>query len=275
MHTNIPPIIYGTAWKKEHTKDLVLQAIRTGFKGIDTACQPKHYHEAGVGEALKILEKEAFKREELFIQTKFTPLAGQDPLNIPYDKNANLHTQVMQSFEVSKKNLKTNYVDSLVLHSPLSDFEDLETVWKAMEEITIKGEAKVLGISNIYDIQTLERLYKTANVKPAVVQNRFYQDTGYDKEIRAFCQTNDIIYQSFWTLTANPHILESQELSDLSIKYNKDVVQLFFAYLHQIGITPLTGTTDMEHMKNDLQSFDTKLEVDEIETLNSFIFSSF
>lgn len=50
--------MYGTAWKKERTSDLVVQAVRAGFRGIDTACQPKHYREDLVGEALLRLEKE-------------------------------------------------------------------------------------------------------------------------------------------------------------------------------------------------------------------------
>ena len=142
-------------------------------------------------------------------------------------------------------------------------------VWKAMEEIFQRGEVKQLGISNIYDLQTLERLYEMATIKPSVVQNRFYQDSGYDKEIRSFCKTNNIIYQSFWTLTANPHILQSEEILELSQKYNRNVVQLFFAYLHQIGVTPLTGTTDIEHMQSDLKSFDIILEDSEILKLDS------
>ena len=269
MYTQNLALIYGTAWKKERTKELVIQAVKAGFKGIDTACQPKHYHEAGVGEALAVLAQEGFRREELFLQTKFTPLAGQDPLNVPYDKKAELSTQVAQSFEVSKTNLQTNYIDSLILHSPLSSFEDLETVWRAMEEIAQRGEAKQLGISNIYDLQMLKDLYEIARIKPSVVQNRFYEDRGYDKEIRNFCQTHNIIYQSFWTLTANPHILKSTDLSELSKKYNKNVIQLFFAYLHQIGITPLTGTSDIEHMKSDLESFDIVLKGSDISKLNS------
>ena len=269
MDTTMPPLIYGTAWKKEHTKELVIKAIRAGFRGIDTACQPKHYNEAGVGDALVLLAQEGFRREDLFLQTKFTPLSGQDPLNVPYDKKANLCIQVLQSFEASKKNLQTDYIDSLVLHSPFSLFEDLKVVWKNMENIVHRGEAKQLGISNIYDPQMLQDLYNIAKIKPSVVQNRFYKDTGYDKEIRSFCKTHDIIYQSFWTLTANPHILQSTELIELSQKYKKDPVQLFFVHLHQIGITPLTGTTDLEHMKSDLKSFDIILEDSEIVQLDS------
>ena len=264
----MPPIIYGTAWKKEQTKDLVIQAIKAGFKGIDTACQPKHYNEAGVGEALELLKREGYRRNEIFVQTKFTPLEGQDPDSIPYEKDANLQTQVAQSFEVSKTNLKTDYVDSLVLHSPLFPYKDLLRVWRAMEAISKKGQARQLGISNTYDLGTLERLYEDAELKPSVLQNRFYKDSGYDKEIRAWCKQHDVRYQSFWTLTANPHILQSRELFDLSRRYDKNVAQLFFAYLHQIGITPLTGTCDLEHMQDDIRSFDIRLSDAEIASLN-------
>ncbi|HIC42914.1 MAG TPA: aldo/keto reductase, partial [Sulfurimonas sp.] len=269
MPANMPAIIYGTAWKKESTKDLVIQAVKTGFKGIDTACQPKHYNEAGVGEALVALEKEGYFREELFIQTKFTLLEGQDPLDVPYDKAAELDIQVAQSFEMSKKNLHTDYVDSLVLHSPPNNFEELHMIWKEMEEIAIRGEAKQLGISNLYDIGLLADLYQMAKIKPSVVQNRFYKDTHYDKQIRKFCKDHNITYQSFWTLTANPHLLKNQKLIDLAIRYNKNVVQIFFAYLNHIGITPLTGTTDLEHMQIDLESFDINLEKDDILKLDS------
>ena len=73
----MPPIMYGTAWKKDRTEDLVLQAVRLGFRGIDTACQPKHYYEPGVGAALRRLEQEGVGRDSLFIQTKYTPIRGQ------------------------------------------------------------------------------------------------------------------------------------------------------------------------------------------------------
>ena len=76
-----PPILYGTAWKRERTCELVLAALRAGFRGIDTACQPKHYDEAAVGAAL---ETSGLRRADLYVQTKYTPLAGQDPDRLPY-----------------------------------------------------------------------------------------------------------------------------------------------------------------------------------------------
>ena len=83
-----PRIIYGTAWKKAHTEELVRKAIGHGFRGIDTACQPKHYHEAGVGAGVSACLNAELSRADLYLQTKFTPLPGHDPKQIPYDPSA-------------------------------------------------------------------------------------------------------------------------------------------------------------------------------------------
>lgn len=207
----MPPILYGTAWKKLQTQPLVELAIRSGFRGIDTACQPKHYFEAGVGAALEMLYREkVVTRKDIFLQTKFTSLHGQDRSNpIPYDATAPLEDQVFQSFEKSKENLRTEYVDSLVLHGPMPKFADTMRVWRSFEAIYKRGEALQIGLSNTYDLGTLSALYEQAEVKPTVLQNRFYQDTHYDQDIRRFCLEKGIQYQSFWTLTANPHILKT------------------------------------------------------------------
>jgi len=224
----MPRIIYGTAWKKDRTADLVVKAIQAGFRGIDTACQPKHYNESLVGTALHMLKNHGIEREALFLQTKFTPLSGQDPKQVPYDKNSPVELQVAQSFETSKKNLQTEYVDSLVLHSPMAPHALLMKVWNAMEKIQKTGGAHQLGISNCYDTEVIRSLYADANVKPAVVQNRFYQETGYDADLRHWCSNHGVIYQSFWTLTANPHILASNTVRPLLRSIKKLKRKSFF-----------------------------------------------
>ncbi len=263
----MPWIIYGTAWKKERTADLVVKAIQTGFRGIDTACQPKHYNEPLVGVALRRLENHGVDRETLFLQTKFTPLSGQDPRQVPYDKNSPIELQVSQSFVASKINLQTEYVDSLVLHSPVAPHALLMKVWNAMETIQKTGGARQLGISNCYDRQVIKALYADANVKPAVVQNRFYQETGYDEKLRHWCSNQGVIYQSFWTLSANPHVLFSNTIRTLAQKYSKTEVQIFFRYLNQSGIVPLTGTCSERHMKEDLNIFDFELSSHDLKSV--------
>ena len=100
----LPPIIYGTAWKQERTAELVKMAITAGFRGIDTANQKKHYREDFAGEALLELMKQGIKREDLFLQSKYTYKEGQDH-RLPYDPKADFTTQVNDSFASTLKNL--------------------------------------------------------------------------------------------------------------------------------------------------------------------------
>ncbi|MBF0124684.1 MAG: aldo/keto reductase [Magnetococcales bacterium] len=271
-NTNRPGIIYGTAWKQERTATLVEQAIELGFRGIDTACQPKHYHEAGVGEGVATsLRRGLVERTELYLQSKFTPLDGQDPARVPYDPRASLSEQVAQSLQMSLKNLQTSYLDCLVLHSPLANPAQTLTVWQAMEQLHDAGGVKQLGLSNCYHLQQLEQLYHAARIKPAVLQNRFYAATQYDQTIRAFCHQQQISYQSFWTLSANPRILAHPTLQALAKKYRRTAAQLFFRYVSQVGIVPLTGTTSTLHMQEDLAIFEFELTPGECEAITALL----
>ncbi|MCK9395245.1 MAG: aldo/keto reductase [Methylobacter sp.] len=267
----IPRIIYGTAWKKDRTAALVEQAIGLGFRGIDTACQPKHYNEAGVGDGIAACLRRGIDRSELYLQSKFTSLSGQDPARIPYDPSAGLSEQVAQSFQASLKNLQTPYLDCLVLHSPLANPQHTLEAWQAMEQIFHSGGVKQLGISNCYDPKQFELLYRNAEIKPAVIQNRFYAETGYDRAIRDFCREHRVIYQSFWTLTANPNVLAHATLQALAAKYRRSAAQLFFRYLSQTGIIPLTGATSESHMREDLAIFDFELTADECDAVETLL----
>jgi diketogulonate reductase-like aldo/keto reductase len=266
-----PGIIYGTAWKKLRTQELVRTAIQQGFRGIDTAGQPRHYYEAGVGAAVAECLNETLSRGDLYLQTKFTPLAGHDPKHIPYDPAVPPAQQVAQSFATSLRNLQTDYVDCLILHSAIPDLGQMTEVWQAMEQVFHAGGARQLGISNCYDPASLTTLYGTAVVKPAVVQNRFYAQTGYDREIRDFCRQHAISYQSFWTLTANPRLLADGGLTALASKYARTPAQILFRYLTQNDVVPLTGTTSVAHMREDLAIFEFRLTDAELAAINSLL----
>jgi diketogulonate reductase-like aldo/keto reductase len=265
----IPKILYGTAWKKSATEQLVATAIGQGFRGIDTACQPKHYEEADVGAGVAASLGANLSRADLFLQTKFTGLSGHDPKRIPYDSQAPIPQQVAQSFEVSLRNLRTDYIDCLVLHSPLPSAKQTQEAWAAMEALVDTGKVGQLGISNCYQLLQLEALYDGARVKPAVIQNRFYADTQYDRNIRAYCRRRHILYQSFWTLTANPKVLASRPLTALAEKYERTAPQVLFRYLTQTDAVPLTGTSSQTHMREDLAIFEFQLTAAEIAQLTT------
>lgn len=259
-----PRIIYGTAWKAARTAELVREALVLGFRALDTAGQPRHYDEAGVGAGLAAAgASTGVNRADLYLQTKYTPPDGQDPKRIPYDPGAPPAVQVAQSFESSLRNLRTDYLDCLILHSPIADRGTMEEVWQAMEAIAAAGGARQLGISNCYSRALLEALHRSAAVKPTVVQNRFYAETGHDRTIRAFCREQGLTYQSFWTLTANPQLLAHAVLRGLAASYGRTPAQVLFRYLTQEGVVPLTGTTSSTHMREDLQIFEFSLTDDE------------
>jgi diketogulonate reductase-like aldo/keto reductase len=263
-------ILYGTAWKKARTAQLVSSAIQHGFRGIDTACQPKHYDEAAVGAGVAMCLNDTLTRADLYLQTKFTPVSGQDPLKIPYDPKAPLSLQVAQSFAASLRNLRTTYLDGLILHSPLANSRQTLEAWRAMESLADDG-IRCLGISNCYQLAELQALFEAAVIKPRIVQNRFYADTRYDREIRAFCRQHGMIYQSFWTLTANPHLLAHAVIRDLALKHGRTPEQILFRYLAQRDVVPLTGTSSESHMREDLSIFEFELTTIELEAVDALL----
>jgi len=253
LASSYPRLTYGTAWKKDDTVNLVYQAIHAGFRHVDTACQPKHYHEAGVGEGWTAAAKELnMDRSDVWLQTKYTSVSGQDPKRIPYNPEASLREQVHESLQMSLRNLQTAYLDSWVMHGPESTWEANFEVWQAMEEIVDAGLVRQIGISNFYDPGAVEWLYNHARIKPAVVQNRFYGDTGYDVQIRQFCLDHGMEYQSFWTLGANRHFLRDRRVLRLAQKRNLSPETILYATAMKLGITPLDGTTSVEHMQDDI-----------------------
>jgi len=265
-------ILYGTAWKQDDTERLVRRAIEAGFRGIDTACQPKHYNEAGVGAGIAASLSPRLQRRHLYLQTKFTPLAGQEPRQVPYEPKAPLAVQVAQSGARSLENLRTDYLDCLLLHSPLSDAQDTLEVWRAMEQLVDRGLVRQLGISNCARLEQLQAVCASARIQPVVLQNRFHAENGYDQRLREFCRTRDIFYQSFWTLTANPNLLANATVHGLARQHGRTPPQILFRYLTQLGIVPLTGTRSAQHMRQDLAIFDFELSASECESMHAMLY---
>jgi diketogulonate reductase-like aldo/keto reductase len=271
-----PPVItldflYGTAWKEERTPALVELAIRAGFRGIDTANQRRHYFEEGVGQGLAAAYRAGIvTRADLFLQTKFTYQRGQDH-RLPYDPNASLSTQVAQSMASSLEHLGTDYVDSYVLHGPSSGSgwtDDDAEVWQAMIKERNDGRTRLLGVSNV-SIEHLEQLAAGRLELPAFVQNRCYARLGWDREVRLFCSERRIIYQGFSLLTANVEVLRHSFVADVARRSNSTAPQIIFAFARAVGMLPLTGTSNAEHMQQDLASVTLSLAPDEVQAIES------
>ncbi len=266
---DVPALLYGTAWKQERTAPLVAAALAAGFRGIDTANQRKHYYEEAVGEAVA---RSGIPRNEVFLQTKYTYAEGQDA-RLPFDPRADHPTQVRQSFESSLEHLATARIDSLLLHGPrtrrgLSPAD--REVWRAMEQLQREGRVSLLGASNMAAEQIVV-LCDVAEVPPAFVQNRCFARMGWDREVREACSARGVVYQGFSLLTANRAELASGPVRQIAARHGVTVAQVIFRFALQAGMICLTGTTDPDHMREDLAVFELELsdeEMERIETLS-------
>jgi diketogulonate reductase-like aldo/keto reductase len=266
-----PSFLYGTAWKEERTGPLVELALACGFRGFDTANQRRHYLESAVGEALAAATQRGMVgREELFLQSKFTFPGGQDH-RLPYDPQADLPTQVEQSFASSLEHLKVTALDSYLLHGPsqraglgVADWQ----VWRVMEQIQARGSTCWIGVSNV-SLDQLDQLCQGARIQPTFVQNRCYASTGWDRQVRTYCAEHAILYQGFSLLTANRHILAHPALVRIGRLYDRSTSQIVFRFALEMGIIPLTGTSSAEHMRADLAVLDFSLQPEEVELIET------
>ena len=267
----VPDFLYGTAWKEDRTPALTELALRMGFRAIDTANQRRHYFEEGVGQGLATAYRAGLvTRGDLFLQTKFTYQPGQDH-RLPYDPAASLSVQVAQSMASSLDHLATGYVDSYVLHGPPSNhaWTDADTeVWEAMRKERDAGRARFLGVSNV-SLRHLQQMADGRTELPAFVQNRCFARLGWDRAVRLFCHERKIIYQGFSLLTANQEVLRHPLIASLGANANATPAQVVFSFARTVGILPLTGTSDAEHMKQDLASRDLTLPPDAIHSIES------
>jgi diketogulonate reductase-like aldo/keto reductase len=267
---SVPDFLYGTAWKEERTPALTELALRLGFRGIDTANQRRHYFEAGVGQGLAAAyHAGVVTRAGLFLQTKFTYQRGQDH-RLPYDPQARFSIQVAQSLASSLEHLGTDYVDSYVLHGP-SAYEWTNTdaeVWEAMVKERDAGRTRLLGVSNV-SLLHLEQIASAHTEVPAFVQNRCFARLGWDREVRRFCRERKIIYQGFSLLTANPEALRHPLIAAIAARAKATPAQVVFRFAQAVGMLPLTGTSNADHMQQDLASRDAAMSAEEVKTIES------
>src|SRR4029077_541735 len=140
--------------------------------------------------------------------------------------------------------------------------------WRAMEAIHDSSRARFLGVSNV-SLEQLPRICQQARIRPRFVQNRCYAAQGWDRRVREFCTANGLVYQGFSLLTANREALARPELARIAERHGRSVSQIVFRFALDVGMVPLTGTTDEGHMRADLDAFEFRLEPEEVERIES------
>jgi len=132
-----------------------------------------------------------------------------------------------------------------------------------MEALVDEGLVALLGISNVTAQQVAE-VVEFARVAPAFVQNRCYAERGWDRAVRTICDQHGIVYQGFSLLTANRQVLAHRGVRAIAARHARTPAQIVFRFAQQVGMLPITGTSDPTHMKQDLDIRDFELSAQEL-----------
>jgi diketogulonate reductase-like aldo/keto reductase len=141
-------------------------------------------------------------------------------------------------------------------------------VWKEMAALHRAGKARAIGVSNV-SLGQLRMLLEAETLPPSFVQNRCFAVSYWDRDVRALCAERGMVYQGFSLLTANAQLLGGPEMVAMARRHGKTIAQLVFRFAQQVGMLPLTGTTDVGHMREDLASSSFQLTEDEVGVIES------
>lgn len=255
----IPKLGIGT-WQvsPEDVKIQIKNAIKVGYRHIDTASQ--YGNESAIGDTLKEI---AIPREEIFITTKV-------PANC---KDAESTRKVIDK---SLNNLKLDYIDLLLIHSPKpwedlfsgvekTYFEENIEVWNVMIEYLKAGKVKAIGVSN-FAKEDIENLINNTEIKPACNQIKVCIGK-YPKELIEYCKSENILIESFSPISTGD-LLKDNRIIKVADKYNVSAPQLAIKYVIQKDIVTFPKAKSEEHLKQNAE-LDFIISNDDMEYLDN------
>lgn len=258
----IPQIGFGTfLMSGKECSDAVYNAIKSGYRLIDTAEGYENEAEVGIG-IQRAISDGLVTREELIVGTK---LSVHHPIG---------YEETLKSFNKSLRKLNLDYIDIYLIHYPNAMDDDSwkqlnADTWRAMEELHSKGLLRILGVSN-FMIYHLEELLKTAKIKPAINQIEL-SPTWQQREVVQFCKNNQIALQA-WQPIAPIHkdwVKNKIFIQEMSKKYNKSLAQIFLNWSLQKDFIPLCKSKNEKRMVENLDCFNFSLEQSDIDLLDT------
>ncbi len=232
---------------KEETKRCVLDAIKVGYRSIDTA--QSYFNEAEVGEAISEC---GIPREELFITTK----VWID--NYGYEN-------CKKSVEESLRKLKTDYIDLVLLHQPFSDYYG---AYRALEDLYEEGKIKAIGVSNFYPDRLSDMCLFGRKVIPAVNQ---VETNPMNAQILAQENMEKYgVHIEAWAPFGEGRngLFDNVTLVNIGKKYGKTSAQVILRWLIERGVIVVCKSTHIERMEQNFNVFDFELSDEDMENIN-------
>ena len=257
---DIPDIGFGT-WNIPYGEDCekaVFEAIKAGYRHIDTAGAYGNERSVGLGVKAALREGLIEKRSDIFITSKLWNT------NRSYNK-------AFRGFDKSMRNLDLDYIDLYLIHWPANKMkyknpdEVNATTWEALEELYEEGRVKSIGVSNFLP-HHLEELKKSAKVLPMV--NQVELQVGYmQKEVVEYNNNNGIITEGYSPLGTGA-LLDNEILWEMAKKYQTTVSNICISFLRKRGIIPLPKTTSPDRMSGNLRLI--RIEDEDMDILYNF-----
>lgn len=227
----------------------VKTSIKHGYRSVDTAAI--YGNEEGVGKGIQDGLKEAgISREELFVTSKVW--------------NADLgYESTIAAYETSLKKLGLEYLDLYLIHWPVEG--KYKDAWRALETLYKEGRVKAIGVSN-FQIHHLEDLMKDAEIKPMINQVEYHPRLT-QKELQAFCQTNDIQFEA-WSPLMQGQLLDNEVIQGIANKHNKSIAQVILRWDLQNGVVTIPKSTKEHRIVENANVFDFELTKEEMEIID-------
>jgi diketogulonate reductase-like aldo/keto reductase len=256
----MPAASFGTLHSKDYKlPERIFEAIKAGYRCIDAA--QSYFNEENVGKGIKqALDEGIVRREDLFIVSKLS------------SHRVNYYEKTIEYVNDSLEKLGVDYLDLFLIHlprvTPDDSWKDLnKETWRALEYLVEQGKIKSIGVSN-FMIHHLDALLQTAKIKPAVNQLEF-SPQWQQKEVMNYCKSHNIALNGFY-ITGNGNFLDKEELVELEKKYKKTKRQILSRYCIDKGVIPITRTSKVERMRENLDIFNFKLTNEDILLLDGF-----
>ena len=238
----IPKLGLGT-WliDNENVKDAVKNAIKIGYRHIDTA--QAYANEKGVGDGIR---STGLKRDEYFVTTK---LAAE----------VKSYDGAIAAIDKSLEALGLDYIDLMLIHSPQPwmqfgkedrFFEGNREAWRALEDAYKTGKIRAIGLSN-FEKEDVENILNSCSVKPMVNQILAHV-SNTPRDLIEYCNEKGILVEAYSPI-AHGELMKNQEVKQLAEKYNVSIAQLSIRYILQLGLLPLPKTANSDHMKNNAE----------------------
>lgn len=225
----------------EECVELIKNGLQLGYRQIDTAQLYHNHEQISVG-----IQQSNINREELFIISKI--------------HNTNIKkVKIAESLDQIKKELNTDYIDLILLHNPVKNYE---LSWTELINSKNNYNIKNIGVSN-FDISDLNNIISKTNVVPYLNQielNLFNQQ----KDLIKFHNKNNIITQSHTTLTKG-NLINDKNLINLSSQLNITPAQIMFSYVLNQNIGILPKTTNMKHLQENLNLLNNNYKINNVE----------